>query len=66
MPPTFDPEKCTICGMCVEVCPGDLLVLDDTGPKGPLFRANAGTAVIANCTAKLRKTPLSTDSLSAC
>jgi NAD-dependent dihydropyrimidine dehydrogenase PreA subunit len=33
MPPKFDLESCNACGTCVEVCPGDLLRLDDEKPE---------------------------------
>jgi adenylylsulfate reductase subunit B len=25
MPPTIDPARCTLCGVCQDVCPGDIL-----------------------------------------
>ncbi|MBI2866342.1 MAG: 4Fe-4S binding protein [Chloroflexi bacterium] len=28
MPPVVDPEKCTLCGICEDVCPGDLLFVE--------------------------------------
>jgi NAD-dependent dihydropyrimidine dehydrogenase PreA subunit len=28
MPPRIDPTKCTACGHCTDVCPGDILHLD--------------------------------------
>ena len=28
MPPVIDLDKCTSCGICEEVCPGDILFLD--------------------------------------
>ena len=28
MPPRIDPELCTLCGVCQDVCPGDILYLD--------------------------------------
>ena len=28
MPPVIDPKKCNLCGICEEVCPGDILYVD--------------------------------------
>lgn len=28
MPPRVDKSLCTLCGICVDVCPGDILYLD--------------------------------------
>jgi adenylylsulfate reductase subunit B len=28
MPPLIDPSLCTLCGMCQDVCPGDILYTD--------------------------------------
>lgn len=28
MPPRINPSKCTSCGICQDVCPGDILHLD--------------------------------------
>lgn len=28
MPPTIDPARCTLCGVCQDVCPGDILHID--------------------------------------
>jgi adenylylsulfate reductase subunit B len=28
MPPRIKPELCTLCGICTEVCPGDILYID--------------------------------------
>ena len=51
--PTVDPELCTACGDCVDVCPKDLFVLDKLEHK--LFvQCNtplAGEAALAMCTA---------------
>lgn len=33
MPPVIKEDICTRCGMCVEVCPGDLLAMEEDGPK---------------------------------
>ncbi|MBM3303120.1 MAG: 4Fe-4S dicluster domain-containing protein [Deltaproteobacteria bacterium] len=27
--PKIDPEKCNLCGECVDVCPADVLEVDD-------------------------------------
>ncbi len=32
MPPVTKKDVCTICGTCAEVCPGDLLTMDEEGP----------------------------------
>jgi len=29
MPPVIDMNKCTVCGVCVDICPGDVLVMED-------------------------------------
>ncbi|MBW1736901.1 MAG: ferredoxin family protein [Deltaproteobacteria bacterium] len=31
MPPLIDDNICTACGTCVEVCPGDVLVMGESG-----------------------------------
>lgn len=28
MPPVIDRNRCTVCGICVEVCPGDVMAMD--------------------------------------
>lgn len=28
MPPRVDPARCTLCGVCQDVCPGDILHID--------------------------------------
>ena len=28
MPPVIDRDKCTLCGVCEDVCPGDIIYLD--------------------------------------
>ncbi len=28
MPPVIDAKKCTMCGICQDVCPGDILYLE--------------------------------------
>jgi adenylylsulfate reductase, subunit B len=28
MPPTIDAARCTLCGVCQDVCPGDILHID--------------------------------------
>jgi adenylylsulfate reductase subunit B len=28
MPPLINPKLCTLCGICAEVCPGDILYID--------------------------------------
>jgi adenylylsulfate reductase, subunit B len=28
MPPVINPGRCTMCGVCQDVCPGDILYLD--------------------------------------
>jgi adenylylsulfate reductase subunit B len=28
MPPKINPAKCTLCGICADVCPGDILHID--------------------------------------
>lgn len=28
MPPRIDPTRCTLCGVCEDVCPGDILYID--------------------------------------
>ncbi|MFC0527717.1 4Fe-4S dicluster domain-containing protein [Phytohabitans kaempferiae] len=28
MPPRIDPDVCTLCGKCQDVCPGDILHID--------------------------------------
>ncbi|MCJ7596482.1 MAG: 4Fe-4S binding protein [Desulfobacterales bacterium] len=33
MPPVFNMEECSLCGTCVEDCPGYVLALADDGPK---------------------------------
>lgn len=30
MPPVIDKEKCSGCGRCEEICPGDLMEIDET------------------------------------
>jgi len=34
MPPMIDPDRCTGCGICYDICPGDVI------------RLNAGKAVV--------------------
>ena len=29
MPPVINQKKCNLCGICEDVCPGDLLFLDE-------------------------------------
>lgn len=29
MPPVIDRDKCTICGTCVDICPGDILRMEN-------------------------------------
>lgn len=29
MPPVIDKGKCTVCGTCVEICPGDVLSMEN-------------------------------------
>lgn len=36
----FDYEKCTKCGMCVKICPGDALAMDDNKPVMKKFPDN--------------------------
>ena len=33
MPPIFDMNECTACGVCVEDCPGYILDMKDSGPE---------------------------------
>jgi adenylylsulfate reductase subunit B len=33
MPPKFNRQACTGCGMCVEICPGDVLRMADGKPE---------------------------------
>ena len=28
MPPVINPKKCNLCGVCEDICPGDLIFLD--------------------------------------
>ena len=28
MPPRIDPQRCDLCGICQDVCPGDILHID--------------------------------------
>jgi len=36
----FDYERCTGCGMCVKICPGDALAMEDKKPKMREFPDN--------------------------
>jgi adenylylsulfate reductase, subunit B len=29
MPPVVDPQRCSLCGVCADVCPGDILHADE-------------------------------------
>lgn len=33
MPPVIKKDVCTVCGTCVEICPGDVLYLEEDGPQ---------------------------------
>ena len=33
MPPLIDFEKCSSCGMCEDICPGDIIHMDSTMDK---------------------------------
>lgn len=33
MPPVINMDECTLCGACVEDCPGYVLTMADDGPK---------------------------------
>ena len=36
MPAVFDLEKCTGCGLCAQLCPGDVIrMVDEQGGKRP-------------------------------
>ena len=32
MPPVFDMDRCSLCGTCVEDCPGYVLAMAEDGP----------------------------------
>ena len=33
MPPVIDKERCTSCGICEDICPGDIIKMDDDQPE---------------------------------
>lgn len=33
MPPIINKERCTSCGICDDICPGDIFRIDDNQPE---------------------------------
>ena len=37
MPPVIEKSKCDGCGICVKICPGDILAMEDGDEDDPLL-----------------------------
>ncbi len=56
----FDNEKCTGCGLCVRICPGNILMLDENkkpSPNTDMLEYTGGTMTCASCGACMAACP---------